>query len=180
MDKEYIEIYNETGEPTGKKLLKSEIHSKGIIHSTIHLWIFCDRNKILIQKRSKNKTINPGTWDVSVAGHIKYGEEIVDAVIRESKEETGVTIIKNKLKKIGVFFNEEFYDNIIDREFHHTYLYKTSTNLINLEFKNNEVEKIKFISFDNMSKLINNSAKYFIGSNKNYYNCVLKEIDGFI
>ena len=94
MDREYIEIYNETGEPTGKKLLKSEIHSKGIIHSTIHLWIFSDRNKILIQKRSKNKTINPGTWDVSVAGHIKYGEEIVDAVIRESKEETGVTIIK--------------------------------------------------------------------------------------
>ena len=79
-----------------------------------------------------------------------------------------------------MFFNEEFYDNIIDREFHHTYLYKTSTNLIDLEFKNNEVEKIKFISFDNMSKLINNSDKYFIGSNKKYYNCVLKEIDGFI
>ena len=58
--------------------------------------------------------------------------------------------------------------------------YKTSTDLIDLNFKNNEVEKIKFISFDNMSKLINNSDKYFIGSNKNYYNCVLKEIDGFI
>ena len=156
------------------------IFKRGFIKISTVYDLFFDRNKILIQKRSKNKTINPGTWDVSAAGHIKYGEEIVDAVIRESKEETGVTIIKNKLKKIGVFFNEEFYDNVIDREFHHTYLYKTSTNLIDLEFKNNEVEKIKFISFDNMSKLINNSDKYFIGSNKNYYNCVLKEIDGFI
>jgi len=49
MHKEYIEEYTSDGKPTGKKLLKSEIHKKGIIHSTIHLWIFCNKNKILIQ-----------------------------------------------------------------------------------------------------------------------------------
>tara|TARA_B100000029_G_scaffold466037_1_gene501178 strand:- start:656 stop:1198 length:543 start_codon:yes stop_codon:yes gene_type:complete len=180
MNREYIEVYKKNGKPSGKKLLKSEIHKKGLIHSTIHLWIFCNRNKILIQKRSQNKKINPGIWDVSVAGHIKYGEDIVDSVIRESKEETGIDIKKNKLKKIGVFFNEEIHNNLIDREFHHTFLYKTSPNSINLNFRNSEVEKIKFISYDKMKTLIKNSDTYFIGTNKKYYNCVLKEIDNFI
>ena len=61
MDKEFIEIYTENGDPTGEKLLKSEIHKGGLIHATIHLWIFCCKNEILIQKRSKNKKIKGPT-----------------------------------------------------------------------------------------------------------------------
>ena len=177
MDKEFIEIYTENGEPTGEKLLKSEIHKGGLIHATIHLWIFCCKNEILIQKRSKNKKINPGIWDVSVAGHVKYGENFLDAVIRESIEEVGVVINKTKLKKIGVFFNEETHNTLIDREFHHTYIYRTTPDKINLDFKNNEVDKLKFITYNEMKQLINNSNEYFVGSNKNYYNCVMEEIN---
>ena len=51
MDKEFIEIYTENGKPTGEKLLKSEIHKEGLVHATIHLWIFCCKDEILIQKR---------------------------------------------------------------------------------------------------------------------------------
>ena len=180
MHKEYIEEYTRDGKPTGKKLLKSEIHRKGVIHSTIHLWIFCNKNKILIQKRSKSKEINPGIWDVSVAGHIKYGENFTNAVIRESKEETGVKIQKEKLKKVGVFYTEEFYNNITDREFHHTYIYKASSNEIDLDFSNNEVEELKFISLNNMKDLILSNSKFFIGSNKSYYNSVITEIESSI
>ena len=177
MDKEYIEIYTENGKPTGEKLLKSKIHKQGLFHATIHLWIFCCKDEILIQKRSKNKKINPGIWDVSVAGHIKYQEDFIDAVIRESIEETGILINKKKLKKIGVFFNQEIYNNLIDREFHHTYIYNTERDKINLDFKNNEVDQLKFITYNEMKHLINNSKEYFIGSNKNYYKCVMEAIN---
>jgi len=180
MHKEYIEKYTSDGKPTGKKFLKSEIHRKGIIHSTIHLWIFCNKNKILIQKRSKSKEINPGIWDVSVAGHIKYGENFINAVIRESKEETGIKIQKEKLKKVGVFYTEEFYTNVTDREFHHTYIYKISSDEIDLDFNNNEVEELQFISLNNMKDLLQNNSEFFIGSNKSYYNSVIAEIESSI
>jgi len=180
MDKEYIEIYSKNGKPTGEKLLKSKIHKEGLFHATVHLWIFCCKDEILIQKRSKNKETNPGIWDVSVAGHIKYQENIIDAVIRESIEETGVLIDKKKLKKIGIFFNEEIYNTIIDREFHHTYIYNTERDKVNLDFKNNEVDQLKFITYNEMKHLINNSNEYFIGSNKNYYKCVMEAINNSI
>ena len=80
MDKEYIEIYTKCGEPTGEKLLKSKIHKEGLFHATVHVWMFCSKDKILIQKRSKNKEINPGVWDVSVAGHIRFNENKIDHI----------------------------------------------------------------------------------------------------
>ena len=89
-------------------------------------------------------------------------------------------INKKKLKKIGVFFNQEIYNNLIDREFHHTYIYNTERNKINLDFKNNEVDQLKFITYNEMKYLINNSKEYFIGSNKNYYKCVMEAINASI
>ena len=86
-------------------------------------------------------------------------------------------INKKKLKKIGIFFNQEIYNNLIDREFHHTYIYNTERNKINLDFKNNEVDQLKFITYNEMKHLINNSKEYFIGSNKNYYKCVMEAIN---
>ena len=101
-------------------------------------------------------------WDVSVAGHIKYGENFINAVIRESKEETGIKIQKEKLKKVGVFYTEEFYTNVTDREFHHTYIYKISSDEIDLDFNNNEVEELQFISLNNMKDLLQNNSEFFI------------------
>jgi len=176
MDKEYIEIYTKCGEPTGEKLLKSKIHKEGLFHATVHVWMFCSKDKILIQKRSKNKEINPGVWDVSVAGHIRFNENKIDALTRESKEEVNIKIEKKRLKKIGVFFNEQAYNDLTDREFFHTYIYKTTSDKINLDFKNNEVDQLKFISLNEMEHLIDNSDKYFIGKNKNYYKTIIDEI----
>ena len=72
---------------------------------------------------------------------------------------------------------EEFYTNVTDREFHHTYIYKISSNKIDLDFNNNEVEELKFISLDNMKDLIQNNSEFFIGSNKSYYKCVMEAIN---
>ena len=48
---------------------------------------------------------------------------------------------------------------------------------IDLDFNNNEVEELKFISLDNMKDLIQNNSEFFIGSNKSYYKCVMEAIN---
>ena len=84
MKEEFIEVYSPEGNKTGQKKSKSEIHRKGLFHSTVHIWIFTEEGNILIQKRSKKKELNPGVWDVSVAGHIKFNENIKKAAKRET------------------------------------------------------------------------------------------------
>ena len=83
-ENEFIEIYDFKGQKTGKKALKSFVHKTGLYHSTVHLWIYSISGEVLIQKRSLNKILNPGVWDVSVAGHIHFDETYNDAVIRET------------------------------------------------------------------------------------------------
>ena len=177
MKEEFLEVYSPEGTKTGQKKSKSEIHRKGLFHSTVHVWIFTEEGNILIQKRSKKKELNPGVWDVSVAGHIKFNENIKEAAKRETLEETGININTKDLLKIGVYRSINIHPTAIDKEFFHTYILKIDKNSINLDFKNNEVDDLKFISIEEMESLIKKeNNKIFIGKNRKYYSDVLKSI----
>lgn len=177
MKEEFLEVYSPEGTKTGQKKSKSEIHRKGLFHSTVHVWIFTEEGNILIQKRSKKKELNPGVWDVSVAGHIKFNENIKKAAKRETLEETGININTKDLLKIGVYRSINIHPTAIDKEFFHTYILKIDKNSINLDFKNNEVDDLKFISIEEMESLIREeNNKIFIGKNRKYYSDVLKSI----
>ena len=174
---ELLEIYTPKGKKTGKKESKSEIHRKGLFHATVHVWIFTKKGKILIQKRSKKKELNPGVWDVSVAGHIKFNENIKKAAKRETLEEIGININTKDLLKIGVYKSINIHPTAIDREFFHTYKLKIDENNIDLDYKNNEIDDLKFISIEEMENLIKKeNNKIFIGKNRKYYSDVLKSI----
>ena len=177
MKEEFLEVYSPEGTKTGQKKSKSEIHRKGLFHSTVHVWIFTEEGNILIQKRSKKKELNPGVWDVSVAGHVKFNENIKKAAKRETLEETGININTKDLLKIGVYRSINIHPTAIDKEFFHTYILKIDKNSINLDFKNNEVDDLKFISVEEMESLIKEeNNKIFIGNNRKYYSDVLKSI----
>ena len=177
MKEEFLEVYSPEGTKTGQKKSKSEIHRKGLFHSTVHVWIFTEEGNILIQKRSKKKELNPGVWDVSVAGHIKFNENIKKAAKRETLEETGININTKDLLKIGIYRSINIHPTAIDKEFFHTYILKIDKNSINLGFKNNEVDDLKFISIEEMESLIKEeNNKIFIGKNRKYYSDVLKSI----
>ncbi|MBR39336.1 MAG: hydrolase [Flavobacteriaceae bacterium] len=177
MKEEFLEVYSPEGTKTGQKKSKSEIHRKGLFHSTVHVWIFTEEGNILIQKRSKKKELNPGVWDVSVAGHVKFNENIKKAAKRETLEETGININTKDLLKIGVYKSINIHPTAIDKEFFHTYILKIDKNSINLDFKNNEVDDLKFISIEEMESLIKEvNNKIFIGKNRKYYSDVLKSI----
>jgi len=177
MKEEFLEVYSPEGTKTGQKKSKSEIHRKGLFHSTVHVWIFTEEGNILIQKRSKKKELNPGVWDVSVAGHIKFNENIKNAAKRETLEETGINIKTKDLLKIGVYRSINIHPTAIDKEFFHTYILKIDKNSINLDYKNNEVDDLKFISIEEMESLIKKeNNKIFIGKNRKYYSDVLKSI----
>ena len=177
---EYIDIVNNTGEPTGQSAPKTEIHSKGLYHNTVHIWLYTSKGNILLQQRAASKAICPLLWDVSVAGHVDAGETLTEAAIREIEEEIGLKIQEKNLKKIGVFPCFQTYPNgMIDNEFHHTFTALLNVNLSELSPQKEEVEALKLVNISEFKDLLNNSDKngHFVSSNYDYYITVLKAIN---
>ena len=115
MKKEYLDIVDETGKPTGEIIERSAAHAAGIRHRTSHVWLLRKKDgkvQILLQKRSENKDSHPGCYDISSAGHIPAGEDFIPSAIRELEEELGVKTEAEELHYCGqrVFTS--------DREFH--------------------------------------------------------------
>ena len=50
------------------------------------------RLEFLWQKRSEKVDRYPGDYDISAGGHVNLGETLVEAAIRETREEIGVKI----------------------------------------------------------------------------------------
>ncbi|WP_418638800.1 NUDIX hydrolase [Winogradskyella sp.] len=177
---EYLDIVDKKGRPTGKTALKSEVHKKGWLHNTIHVWFYTLEGEILLQQRSHKKLICPLLWDVSVAGHVDAGEAIEEAAVRETKEEIGLNIHANDLRRIATHFHEGSYNNgaIQDNEFHHIFISELKVPLKSLAPQPNEVEALKLVSLDVFSELVFNSSKnmHFVESNSDYYHYIAGEI----
>ena len=117
---EYFPIITESGEIIGRATRK-ECHSGTfILHPVVHLHVFNSAGELYLQKRNINKDIQPGKWDTSVGGHVDYGEEIAEALLREVNEELGI-----------IDFDPEFitcYKFVSKQEAELVHVYKTNYN----------------------------------------------------
>lgn len=91
MDEEYFEIVDEDGEVIALAP-RSECHGNPtLVHRTSHVVVIHpDGERMLLQKRSLQKDIQPGKWDTAVGGHLMPGESFIDAARREMAEELGI------------------------------------------------------------------------------------------
>ena len=124
--KEWLDIVDENGEPTGGIVERSIAHRKGIRHRTAHVWLARIRDgkvQVLLQKRSLEKDSHPGCFDMSSGGHIPAGVDYVPSAIRELEEELGVKTGGEELLYCGTrrfywedeFHGKPFVDNQVSR-----------------------------------------------------------------
>ena len=118
--KEYLDVVDENGKPTGETVERSVAHREGFPHRTSHLWLVRKRDgriQVLLQKRAMTKSF-PGCYDISSAGHIPAGQDYYPSAIRELKEELGLTARESELIPCGdmkivwddVFFGIPYHD----------------------------------------------------------------------
>ena len=179
---EYFNVYNKYGEKTGAIIERNEAHKNGICHRVIHLWILNSRNELLIQQRSADKDAGANLWYVSVGGHIESSESIESTLIRETKEELGLDIspfmnsveylytFKETMKeKNGVFFDNEFYD---------VFVLKANFDIDEVTVQEEEVQAVKYISYDEFKNIVINQNKSF-WQHKTGYKMLLIALDEF-
>ena len=90
MMEELFDIYDSAGNRTGVAPRRECHGNPPLLHHTSHVVVFHpDGKRILLQKRSMSKDIQPGKWDTAVGGHLASGEDYETGARRELAEELG-------------------------------------------------------------------------------------------
>lgn len=89
---EFWDIYDSNKQRTGRTMKRNDWCLKdGEYHLTVLGVIVRPDGKFLITQRAMTKAWAPGWWEVS-GGGVMAGEDSIDAVKREIKEETGLDV----------------------------------------------------------------------------------------
>ncbi|MDO8504026.1 MAG: NUDIX domain-containing protein [bacterium] len=69
--------------------------------------IYNDEGKYLVLKKADKEDINPNTFDIP-GGRMSFGEKPEEALVREVKEETGLTVKPLKVFEVWTFTKGDF------------------------------------------------------------------------
>jgi isopentenyl-diphosphate delta-isomerase type 1 len=89
MKEEYFDIVDTNDLVIGRELRRT-VHAQGLWHRAVHIFVYDEKGRIFLQKRSMAKDMAPGLWDSSCSGHVDSGEEYNAAARRELGEELGL------------------------------------------------------------------------------------------
>lgn len=160
MKEEPVDILDRQGNQTGQTMLKSEAHAKSLWHGGAHIWIYNSKGDVLLQQRSLRKLINPGIWDVSVAGHIQAGKTPKETVVEEAQEEIGLKVNPEELKFIGNTTVDMDEDGWQHKVYLWVYILKQDgLKPEDLVLEEAETDAVKWYPLDQMAKDLNDPAK---------------------
>lgn len=101
---ELWDILDEKGHSTGIVKQRGEELLPGEFHLVVFAFITNSKGELLISRRTMNKTF-PGSWEIT-GGAAILGDDSRSAVLREIKEELGLTLSSDQGRFIGRFSYE--------------------------------------------------------------------------
>jgi 8-oxo-dGTP pyrophosphatase MutT (NUDIX family) len=97
---------------------------------------------LLVQRRAATKDTWPGCLDVTAAGHLRSGEELLRGGLRELEEELGLEVEPERLIPLGIRSIEQEIPGGCDREFQEVFLLFDTTPAEELRLQEGEVEAV--------------------------------------
>lgn len=144
---EYFDVLDEDGNVIGKESRETCHNGSKLLHPVIHVHIFNPDKKLLLQKRSKDKDIQPGKWDTSIGGHVMSGETTNNAIKREALEELGIKINFDKLIGIDKYISE----SDVEKEYVDSYAYFYDGRI---KFQKSDIDEVCFFDLKELENLI--------------------------
>lgn len=142
---ELLDLYDDNGKVTGKTIVRGDKSAKVEPNEHIALaTIFIENSegKFLIQKTSKEK----GDVFSTTGGHVDSGETPLDTIIRETKEEIGVSIDADEIEEYGYM--------MFDMPLRFIFYAKKDIDVSNLKLQKEEVDYVKYMSVEEIQDLI--------------------------
>lgn len=157
-DKEVVDVVDKTGKVIGKAT-RSQVYKEGLLHPAVNIVVVNKKGQIFIQRRSSQKIL-PLYWDISASEHVKSGEDYQSAAERGLREELSITAPVKLLRNKHIQRNEYITKEICLIEYELVELYGAIYDS-KIEVNQEEVSEGRFVSFEELDKLIKNDRIKF-------------------
>lgn len=155
MNDEFFDLIDDaTGKVIGRASRRECHGNPKLLHRSVRVIVYHpDGRSMLLQKRSMNKDIFPGRWDMAVGGHVDSGETPDQAAVREMGEELGMPpdLPLRKLFRMKVR-NEVESENV--QEYSAAYPGP-------FRIQKSELDEVRFFSFSELAELLERSPEIF-------------------
>lgn len=144
MKEEHVILVNEKDEQIGL-MPKMEAHEKAVLHRAFSVFIFNDKNELMLQQRALSKYHSPGLWTNTCCSHQRDGESNLEAGKRRLQEEMGFVV--DLKESISFIYKAPFDNGLTEHEYDHVMLGTYNKEpFINRE----EVEDWKWMPIDDI------------------------------
>lgn len=153
---EMLDVVTRSGQLTGLQLDKAIIHEQGLWHRDVHVLV-TDGKRILEQQRAHDKSIMPGEWDFSAAGHPLADEEPLAAIVRETREELGIDRPASSFARVAPYTGQLAMGKPSARWIHRTVgenyvLYVPGLKLDDITVQEEEVADVRWVGIDQLEQ----------------------------
>ena len=121
MKEEKVILVNEKDEQIGL-MPKLEAHEKALLHRAFSVFIFNDRNELMLQQRALDKYHSPGLWTNTCCSHQRNGESNIEAGKRRLQEEMGFVV--DLQESISFIYKAPFDNGLTEHEYDHVLIGK--------------------------------------------------------
>ena len=116
MKEEKVVLVDTEDNPIGT-MPKMEAHEKGLLHRAFSVFVFNDKNELMLQQRAMHKYHSPGLWTNTCCSHQRVGESNIQAGQRRLQEEMG---FNTELKdSISFIYKASFDNGLTEHELDH-------------------------------------------------------------
>jgi isopentenyl-diphosphate delta-isomerase len=99
---------------------KIEAHRRGLLHRAVSVFVFNERNELLLQKRAVNKYHSPQKWTNTCCTHPTPGETPLMTARRRLGEEMG--LITTLTEVFTFLYQADAGNGLTENEFDHVFL----------------------------------------------------------
>ncbi len=118
VDKDGHDLVNQDGRVL--TVGKMEAHCRGLLHRAVSVFVFNDRNELLLQKRAVGKYHSPEKWSNTCCTHPVLGETPLVTAERRLDEEMGM--VTTLTEAFTFLYQADVGNGLIENEFDHIFL----------------------------------------------------------
>ena len=118
------DMFNQDGRlSTAEKI---EAHRRGLLHRAVSVFVFNDRNELLLQKRAVDKYHSPDKWTNTCCTHPSPGETPLKTAQRRLSEEMG--LVATLTEAFTFSYKADVGNGLTENEFDHIFFGVSNQN----------------------------------------------------